>query len=179
MAGQYRKSAHICSDRPGPHVRDPVFARRTRKSVLLHARCPIDDAQDKHATVRRRDFTVSVAYVTKSVPRERSNGAAVDSGSADAADAIWSDDGLFDVAGVFELVGHERIAGMVSGDGHQALIHDGCGLARTSTHQCQSRRQRVAARSLATCRRVTPKHLDRSDVTPRVRRGPRIRVCRS
>ena len=44
-----------------------------------------------------------------------------------AAAAIWFDDGVFDVAGLFELVGHEGIAGMVNGDGHQSLIHNGCG----------------------------------------------------
>jgi SnoaL-like domain len=52
-------------------------------------------------------------------------GPAVDSGSADAAAAIWFEDGVFDVAGIFELVGHEGIAGMVNGDGHQSLIRNG------------------------------------------------------
>jgi hypothetical protein len=59
-------------------------------------------------------------------------GPAVDSGSADAAAAIWFDDGVFDVAGIFELVGHEGIAGMVNGDGHQSLIHNGCGHVLTA-----------------------------------------------
>jgi hypothetical protein len=54
-------------------------------------------------------------------------GPAVDSGAAD-----WFDDGVFDVAGVFELVGHEGIAGMVNSDGHQALIHHGCGHVLTA-----------------------------------------------
>lgn len=61
-----------------------------------------------------------------------SYGPAVDSGSADAAAELWREDGVFDVAGYFELVGHEGIAGMVNGDGHQALIHDGCGHVLTA-----------------------------------------------
>jgi hypothetical protein len=61
-----------------------------------------------------------------------SYGPAVDSGSADAAAGLWREDGVFDVAGYFELAGHEGIAGMVNGDGHQALIHDGCGHVLTA-----------------------------------------------
>jgi hypothetical protein len=44
-----------------------------------------------------------------------SYGPAVDSGAADAAAGLWHEDGVFDVAGYFELVGHEGIAGMVNG----------------------------------------------------------------
>ena len=61
-----------------------------------------------------------------------SYGPAVDSGSADAAAALWSDDGVFDVVPYFELVGHEGIAGMVSGGGHQSLIENGCGHVLTA-----------------------------------------------
>jgi hypothetical protein len=61
-----------------------------------------------------------------------SYGPAVDSGAADAAAGLWHEDGVFDVAGYFELVGHEGIAGMVNGPGHQALIHDGCGHVLTA-----------------------------------------------
>ena len=56
-----------------------------------------------------------------------SYGPAVDSGSADAAASLWSDDGVFDVVPYFELVGHDGIAGMVGGGGHQSLIQNGCG----------------------------------------------------
>ncbi len=56
-----------------------------------------------------------------------SYGPAVDSGSADAAAALWTDNGVFDVVPYFELVGHEGIAGMVNGAGHQSLIRHGCG----------------------------------------------------
>ncbi len=59
-------------------------------------------------------------------------GPAVDSGSADAAAALWHEDGVFDVASYFELVGHEGIAGMVNGEGHQALIQHGCGHVLTA-----------------------------------------------
>jgi hypothetical protein len=59
-------------------------------------------------------------------------GPAVDSGSADAAAALWREDGVFDVASYFELVGHEGIAAMVNGEGHQSLIHHGCGHVLTA-----------------------------------------------
>lgn len=61
-----------------------------------------------------------------------SYGPAVDSGSADAAARLWCEDGVFDVASYFELVGHEGIAGMVNGEGHQSLIHNGCGHVLTA-----------------------------------------------
>jgi len=59
-------------------------------------------------------------------------GPAVDSGSADSAAGLWHEDGVFDVVPMFELVGHEGIAGMVNGDGHQSLIHNGCGHVLTA-----------------------------------------------
>ncbi len=61
-----------------------------------------------------------------------SYGPAVDSGEASAAAALWSEDGVFDVVPYFELVGHDGIAGMVDDDGHQSLIHNGCGHVLTA-----------------------------------------------
>ena len=61
-----------------------------------------------------------------------SYGPAVDSGEAAAAAALWADDGVFDVVPYFELVGHDGIAGMVDDDGHQSLIHNGCGHVLTA-----------------------------------------------
>ena len=61
-----------------------------------------------------------------------SYGPAVDSGEADAAAALWSDDGVFDVVPYFELLGHDGIAGMVNDEGHQSLIHNGCGHVLTA-----------------------------------------------
>ena len=56
----------------------------------------------------------------------------MDSGAADAAADLWSEDGVFDVVPYFELVGHEGIAGMVAGEGHQGLITNGCGHVLTA-----------------------------------------------
>jgi len=61
-----------------------------------------------------------------------SYGPAVDSGDADAAAELWSEDGVFDVVPYFELVGRDGIAGMVNDDGHQSLIHNGCGHVLTA-----------------------------------------------
>lgn len=59
-------------------------------------------------------------------------GPAVDSGSAESAASLWSEDGVFDVVPFFELVGHDGISGMVKGEGHQSLIHHGAGHVLTA-----------------------------------------------
>jgi hypothetical protein len=61
-------------------------------------------------------------------------GPAADSGSGDAAAALWTEDGTFDVAGHFEMRGRDAIAGMVHGEGHQGLIRNGCGHVLTVPH---------------------------------------------
>jgi hypothetical protein len=61
-----------------------------------------------------------------------SYGPAVDSGEAAAAAALWADDGVFDVVPYFELLGRDGIAGMVDGEGHQSMIHGGCGHVLTA-----------------------------------------------
>jgi len=61
-------------------------------------------------------------------------GPAVDSGSADDAAALWTEDGLFDAVGAIEMSGREQIAGMVRSDGHQNLIANGCGHVLTVPH---------------------------------------------
>ena len=58
----------------------------------------------------------------------------VDSGSADATAALWTEDGTFDAVGAIEMRGREEIAGMVRSDGHQSLIRNGCGHVLTSPH---------------------------------------------
>lgn len=61
-------------------------------------------------------------------------GPSVDSGSADATAALWTEDGTFDAVGVIEMRGREEIAGMVDGAGHQGLILNGCGHVLTVPH---------------------------------------------
>lgn len=58
----------------------------------------------------------------------------VDSGSADATAALWTPDGTFDAVGAMTMCGHDEIAGMVIGDGHQGLIRNGCGHVLTVPH---------------------------------------------
>ncbi len=54
-----------------------------------------------------------------------SYGPAVDSGSADVAGALWTEDGVYDAGvGVFRNPG--GIAAMVATDPHQSYIHGGC-----------------------------------------------------
>ncbi|HEY1734436.1 MAG TPA: nuclear transport factor 2 family protein [Acidimicrobiales bacterium] len=54
-----------------------------------------------------------------------SYGPAVDSGSADAVAAIWTEDGTYDTFPA-PLNGRDAIRAMVVGDGHQGLIRGGC-----------------------------------------------------
>lgn len=58
----------------------------------------------------------------------------VDSGAADATAELWTEDGTFDAVGAMAMRGHEEIAGMVEGEGHQGLIRNGCGHVLTVPH---------------------------------------------
>jgi SnoaL-like domain len=61
-------------------------------------------------------------------------GPSVDSGSAEAAAGLWTEDGVFDVVGYGPFTGREEIAAMVNGEGHQWLIMNGCGHVLTVPH---------------------------------------------
>ena len=59
-------------------------------------------------------------------------GPSVDSGAAEAAAALWVDDGVFDVVPYFEVAGHGGIAALFNHEGHQSLIRNGCGHVLTA-----------------------------------------------
>ncbi len=61
-------------------------------------------------------------------------GPSVDSGSAEATAALWTEDGTFDAVGAITMRGHDEIAGMVNAAGHQSLIRNGCGHVLTTPH---------------------------------------------
>jgi hypothetical protein len=61
-------------------------------------------------------------------------GPSVDSGSADATADLWTDDGTFEAIGAISMHGHDEIAAMVNGNGHQQLIRNGCGHVLTVPH---------------------------------------------
>jgi SnoaL-like domain len=61
-------------------------------------------------------------------------GPAVDSGSGEAAAALWTEDGTFDAVPQRRMHGRDEIVAMVHGDGHQGLIRDGCGHVLTVPH---------------------------------------------
>jgi SnoaL-like domain len=52
-------------------------------------------------------------------------GPAVDTGSSEAAAAIWDDEGFYEFDSS-RLDGPDGVAAMVRSDGHQSLIHQGC-----------------------------------------------------
>jgi uncharacterized protein (TIGR02246 family) len=60
-------------------------------------------------------------------------GPAVDSGSADAAAGLWTEDGTFVAVPYLEMKGRGDIVDMVNG-GHQDLIKNGCGHVLTVPH---------------------------------------------
>jgi hypothetical protein len=61
-------------------------------------------------------------------------GPAVDSGSAEAAARLWTDDGHFDAVPWLQMRGHGDIEEMVRSDGHQNLIEHGCAHVLTVPH---------------------------------------------
>jgi 3-hydroxyisobutyrate dehydrogenase len=61
-------------------------------------------------------------------------GPAVDSGSGEAAAALWTEDGIFDAIPQRRMRGREQIVGMVHGAGHQGLILNGCGHVLSVPH---------------------------------------------
>ncbi|MGW0710262.1 nuclear transport factor 2 family protein [Streptomyces sp. NPDC002643] len=61
-------------------------------------------------------------------------GPAVDSGSGEAAAALWTDDGVFDAIPHLRMEGRDDIVGMVHGTGHQSVIAGGCGHVLTVPH---------------------------------------------
>lgn len=64
-------------------------------------------------------------------------GPSVDSGTHEETAQIWTEDGVFAVVGgerTFTMSGRPEIAGMVSGPGHQSLIHNGCAHVLTTPH---------------------------------------------
>ena len=61
-------------------------------------------------------------------------GPAVDSGSGEAAAALWTDEGTFDAVPHLQMRGRDDIVDMVHGDGHQSLILGGCGHVLTVPH---------------------------------------------
>ncbi len=61
-------------------------------------------------------------------------GPAVDSGSGEAAAALWTEDGTFDALPHRRMRGRGEIAAMVDDDGHQDIIRNGCGHVLTMPH---------------------------------------------
>ncbi len=81
------------------------------------------EAQDRLAALERRvlllEDEVAVLRLVNSW------GPAVDTGSSEAAAALWDEAGVLE-SGVSHLVGPSAIAAMVEGDGQQSLIRQGC-----------------------------------------------------
>jgi SnoaL-like domain len=61
-------------------------------------------------------------------------GPAVDSGSGEAAAALWTEEGVFDAVPHLRMRGRGDIIAMIGGAGHQGLLNGGCGHVLTVPH---------------------------------------------
>lgn len=61
-------------------------------------------------------------------------GPAADSGSAQAAARLWTQDGVYDVGDMGRLTGHDELQKMYEASGHQSLIHKGSSHLTASPH---------------------------------------------
>jgi hypothetical protein len=80
------------------------------------------DSDEFQALLARVQALEDQAAITQLLARY---GPHVDSGAAEETAGLWTEDGVFDVPPLASWTGHEEIAGMVSGPGHQGLIHNG------------------------------------------------------
>lgn len=94
----------------------------------------MSDTEDLRATVEMLAERVrALADQVEIMQLVAQYGPAVDSGSAEATAALWTEDGIFDAVPHLRMRGRDDIAAMVNG-GHQSLIRDGCGHVLTVPH---------------------------------------------
>jgi len=53
-------------------------------------------------------------------------GPLADAGEADALASLWTEGGVYDVVGFATAKGHAKIAALIDGPAHRALLADGC-----------------------------------------------------
>jgi hypothetical protein len=101
----------------------------------MSATDPVNESDDLRATVgalaarvRALEDQVEIMQLVAQY------GPAADSGAADAAAGLWTEEGTFDVVGHFQLRGREAIAGMLDGAGPQRLIASGAAHVLTVPH---------------------------------------------
>ena len=96
---------------------------------------PVNDPENLRATVEALAARVrALEDQVEIMQLVAQYGPAVDSGSAQAAAALWTEDGTFDAVPSMRMRGRGDIAAMVGGDGHQGLIRNGCGHVLTVPH---------------------------------------------
>src|SRR5882724_1699794 len=104
--------------------------RTIRKGVS-----PMSEVDELRATVARlADRVRALEDHVEIMQLAAQYGPAVDSGSGEAAAALWTEDGVFDAVPHRRMRGRGDIIGMVGGDGHQSLLSDGCGHVLTVPH---------------------------------------------
>jgi hypothetical protein len=107
----------------------------------------LDDLRQEVAALSKRVRTLeSQVEITQLVAQY---GPSVDSGSADATAALWTEDGAFDAVGAITMKGRDQIAGMVKAGGHQGLIMNGCAHVLTVPHVVMQGDDEATGRSYA------------------------------
>ncbi len=95
----------------------------------------MDETDELRATVEALEARVrALADQVEIMQLVAQYGPAVDSGSGEAAAALWTGDGIFDAVPHLRMRGQDDIIGMVHGDGHQGLIRNGCAHVLTVPH---------------------------------------------
>jgi ketosteroid isomerase-like protein len=95
----------------------------------------MSDIDELRATIERLTAKVQVLEDKVEIMQLVAQyGPAVDSGSGEAAAALWTEDGIFDAVPHRRMCGRADIVAMVHGAGHQSLIQNGCGHVLTVPH---------------------------------------------
>lgn len=102
--------------------------------------------QEVAALTKRMRALESLVEITQLVAQY---GPSVDSGSADATAALWTEGGRFEAVGSLTMAGREQIAGMVDSGGHQGLILKGCAHVLTVPHVVLQGEDEATGRSYA------------------------------
>src|SRR6266699_1148291 len=111
------------------------WSRREHRFTVPERAIRMSEIDDLRATVEMLAARVrALEDQVEIVQLVAQYGPAVDSGSGDAAAALWTDEGTFDAVPHLRMRGRDDIVAMVHGDGHQSLIRNGCGHVLTVPH---------------------------------------------
>src|SRR4029077_2695364 len=108
---------------------------REHHPTIRKGTSPMSEADELRTTVGRlADRVRALEDHVEIMQLAAQYGPAVDSGSGEAAAALWTEDGVFDAVPHRRMSSRDDITGMVRGTGHQSLLSGGCGHVLTVPH---------------------------------------------